>query len=66
MGSAAGAAVKTLFANAGDARDLGLVPGQEGPLEEEMAILSSISCLKNPMDKEPGELQSTGSQRLRK
>ena len=51
MGSAGGAAEKTLPANAGDARDLGSVPGQEGPLEEEMAILSSISCLKNPMDK---------------
>ena len=64
MGSAAGAAVKTLFANAGDARDLGSVPGQEGPLEEEMAILSSTSCLKNPMDKGAWGLQSTGSQRL--
>ena len=28
-----------------------LSPGQEDPLEDEMATDSSISCLKNPMDR---------------
>ena len=35
--------------------------GQEDPLEEEMAIHSSILAWKNPMTEEPGRPQSTGS-----
>ena len=35
-------AVKSLPANAGDLRDVGLIPGQEDPLEEGMATHSSI------------------------
>ena len=31
------------------ARDLGLIPGGEDPLEKEMAI--QYSCLENPMDR---------------
>ena len=34
--------VKNLPANAGDTRDMGLIPGSEDPLEEEMANHSSI------------------------
>ena len=39
--------------------------GQEDPLEEEMAIYSSILAWKIQWTEEPGELQSKGSQRLR-
>ena len=34
--------VKNLPANAGDVRDVGLTPGSEDPLEEEMATHSSV------------------------
>ena len=36
--------------------------GQEDPLEEEMAIHSSILAWKIPWTEEPGGLQSMGSQ----
>ena len=36
--------------------------GQEDPLEKEMATHSS--SLENPVDEEPGGLQSVGSQRV--
>ena len=39
--------------------------GQEDPLEKEMATHSSILAWKIPWMKEPGGLQSTGSQRIR-
>ena len=39
-------------------------PGWEDPLEKEMATHSSISCLENFMDRDPGGLQSVGSQRV--
>ena len=38
--------------------------GWEDPLEEEMATHSSILTFKNPMEGEPGGLQSTGSQEV--
>ena len=38
---------------------------QEDPLEEEVAIYSSILAWKNRMTEEPGGLQSVESQRLR-
>ena len=38
--------------------------GQEDPLEEEMATHSSILAWRIPWTEEPGELQSTGSQRV--
>ena len=44
-------------ANTGDIRDAGLIPGQEDPLEKEMAAHSSISCLENPMNR--GDWQAT-------
>ena len=39
--------------------------GWEYPLEEEMAIHSSILAWKMPWTEEPGGLQSMGSQRVR-
>ena len=38
--------------------------GQEDPLEEEMAIHSSIHAWRIPRTEEPGRLQYTGSQRV--
>ena len=38
--------------------------GREDPLEKEMATHSSISARKIPWTKEPGRLQSMGSQRV--
>ena len=39
--------------------------GWEDPLEEEMATHSSILAWRTPCTKEPGQLLSTGSQRVR-
>ena len=39
--------------------------GQEDPLEEEMAIHSSILAWRIPWTEKPGGLQSTGLQRVR-
>ena len=44
---------------------LGLIPGREDPLEKGMATHSSIHAWKIPWTKEPGGLQSMGSQRVR-
>ena len=38
--------------------------GQEYPLEKGMVTLSSILAWKTPWTKEPGRLQSMGSQRV--
>ena len=43
-------------------RDLGLIPGLEGPLKEGMATLSSILAWRIPWPEEPGGLQSIGLQ----
>ena len=40
-------------------------PGQEDPLEEEMATLSSILAWEIPWTEEPGRLQSMKLQRVR-
>ena len=66
-----GLVVKTLPASAGDAGDVGLTPGSGRSLEEEMATHSSIFAWTDPdkdlilWTKEPGGLQSMGSQRFR-
>ena len=39
--------------------------GRQDPLEKEMASYSSILSWRIPWTEKPGELQSTGSQRLR-
>ena len=41
---------------------MGSIPGQEDPLEKEMAIHSSILTWEIPWMEEPGRLQSTRSQ----
>ena len=54
--------VKNLPTNSGDVRDLGLTPGsgREDPLEEGMAIHSSILAWRTPQTEEPGRLWSMG------
>jgi len=52
--------------NAGDARDLVSIPGSvrsPGTGDDNQLQYSS---LENPMDREPGGLQSMGSQRVRR
>ena len=51
--------VKNLPANA---RDLGLIPGWEDPLEKEKATHSSILAWEIPWTEEPDGLQSMGLQ----
>ena len=47
------------------AGDLGSVPGQEDPLEKEMAAHSSTLAWRIPWTEEPGRLQSMGLKRIR-
>ena len=56
--------VKNPSANAGDARDEGLIPGLGRSPGEEIATHSSILAWKIPWIEEPGRLQSMGSQRV--
>ena len=57
--------VKILPANAGDIRDVGLIPEWgRFPLEEAMATHSSILAWRIPRTVEPGRLQSIGLQRV--
>ena len=58
-----GSVVKNPPANAGD---MGLILGWEDALEEEMATDSTILALEIPRTEEPGGLQSTGLQRVRR
>ena len=63
--------VKNLSANARGVRDMGSIPGLifnpwvEDPLEEGMAIHSSILAWRIPWTKEPDGLQSIGFHRVR-
>ena len=57
--------VKNPPASAGDLREGFRFLGQEDPLEEEMAIHSSILTWGIPWTEEPGGLQTMGSQRVR-
>jgi len=50
--------VKNLPANAGDIRDLGLIPGSGR--SPEMATNSNILAWRIPWTEEPGRLQSIG------
>ena len=56
--------VKNLPANARGARGAGSIPGLEGPLEKEMAILSSVLAWEMPWMEKPGGLQSLELQRV--
>ena len=53
--------VKNLPVNVGD---MVSIPGQEDPLEKEMATHSSILARETPWTEEPDRLQSMGSQRV--
>ena len=52
--------VKNLPANAGDVETQVRSLGEEDPLEEGMAALSSILAWRIPCTQEPGRLQSMG------
>ena len=52
--------VKNLLASEGAAGDIGLIPGQEDPLEEEATTHSSILAWEIPWTEAPGGLQSMG------
>ena len=54
--------VKNLPAGAGDVRDMGLILGWEGPLEEGMATHSGILAWRLPRTEEPGRLLFMGLQ----
>ena len=56
--------VKNLLVNAGDMLDAGS-PGREDPLEEGMAIHSSILAWRTPRTEETGGLRATASQTVR-
>ena len=56
--------VKNLSANTGDIRDTIQSLCQGNPLEKEMATRSSV-LWEIPWTEKPGELQSTGLQRVR-
>ena len=56
--------VKTLPANAGNARDLSLIPRSGRSPEGGHATHSSILAQRIPWTEKPGGLWSTGSQRV--
>ena len=58
QGFPGGSVVKNPPAKAGDTGDLGLIPGREYPLGEELATPSSILAWEIPRTEEPGLLQS--------
>ena len=51
--------------NAGDVRNVGLIPGSGRSSGEGHSNQLQYSCMENCMDKEPGGLQSMGSERVR-
>ena len=55
-------AVKKLPTSAGDARDVGLIPGSGRSPGEGMAAHSSVPAWRLPWTEEPGGLKSMGSQ----
>ena len=56
--------VKNLSANAGDTRDMGLIPGSRRSLGVGNGTHPSILAWKIAWAEEPGGLQSTRSQRV--
>ena len=54
--------VKHPPANVEDVKDMGSILGREDPLEEGMAVHSSILAWRIPFTEEPGGLQSIVSQ----
>ena len=61
LGFPGGSEVKASAWNAGD---LGLIPGSRRSPGEGNGHPLQYSCLENPWRKEPGRLQSKGSQRV--
>ena len=57
--------IKNLPANAGDAGDMGSIPGSERFPGVGNGNALHCSCLENPMDRGAGWLQSMGLQRVR-
>ena len=55
--------VKNSSANARDIRDAVSIPGQEDPLEEDLATHSSVLAWKMPWTNGSGGLQTMGSQK---
>ena len=60
-----GAVVKNLPGNAGDAGDFSSIPGLGRSPGGGHGDPLQYSCLKNPMEEEPGGLQSVGLRRVR-
>ena len=58
--------VKNSPTNGRDRRYVGLIPGLGKSRDGGQGIPLQHSNLENPMDKEPGDLWSIGSQRVRK
>ena len=56
--------VKNPPAGSGDVGDSGSILGWDDPLEEGMATHSSFLAWRIPWTREPGGLQSIGSQRV--
>ena len=56
--------VKNPTTNAGDIRDAGSIPGSGRSPAEGNGSPLQYSYSENPMDREPGGLQSMGSQRV--
>ena len=63
LGFPGSSVIKNLPTNAGDTGHVGLTPGGEDPLEEEMATHSGILAWEVPWIEESGGLQSMGSQK---
>ena len=59
------AVVKHPPSYAGDARDVGSIPGSRRSPGEGNGNPLQYSCLENPMEEEPDGLQSMWSQRVR-
>ena len=57
--------VKNPPANAGDIRDVGLIPGFGRSPRRGHGNPLQYSCLENSMDRGAGRLQSIGSERVR-
>ena len=65
MGFPGGSVVKNLPATAGDAEDLGSIPGSGRSSEGGNGNALQYSCLGNSMNRGAWQAQSTGSQRVR-
>ena len=57
--------LKNLPANLGDIRDVSSIPGSGRSPGRGHDNLLQCSCLENPMNRGPWQLQSTGTQRVR-